>query len=126
MGSPTSRSLAALRKDGWTCYITEKFNTFSKIRIDAFGFGDILACSPTRGIMLVQACAIASQAARIAKIRAEPRHAIWLASKGRIQVMAWGKHGAKGKRKLWTCSTTEITSAPYPENDAAQVPHPQA
>lgn len=49
---PTPRSLEHLRKQGWICHIVEKWipprgeMQFGR-RIDAFGFGDILAMRPT-------------------------------------------------------------------------------
>jgi hypothetical protein len=47
----TQRSLKLLRQNGWTCHIVEKFlpargsMKFPR-RIDAYNFGDILACRP--------------------------------------------------------------------------------
>jgi hypothetical protein len=43
MTSPTKRTLAKLRKEGYLCAIVEKFNRFAGIRQDLFGFIDILA-----------------------------------------------------------------------------------
>ena len=41
--SPTQLSLAKLREEGYTCWITEHWNNWSKTRQDLFGFIDILA-----------------------------------------------------------------------------------
>ena len=96
--SATSASRKHLEADGWTCTAVEQRIPHTFITRDAFGFGDILCCSPTRGIMLVQTTGGLSTSnfhSRIAKIKAEPRAAIWLASNGRIQVHSWqgkGKH----------------------------------
>lgn len=90
-----------LEADGWTVTVVEQRIPHCFITRDAFGFGDLLCCSPTRGIMLVQATGGTSTSnfnARIAKTKAEPRHAIWLASGGRIQVHSWEKRSdTKGR-----------------------------
>jgi len=40
--SPTQLSLAKLREEGYTCWITEHWNNWSKTRQDLFGFIDLL------------------------------------------------------------------------------------
>ncbi len=102
-------SRKALEAAGWTCATVEQTIPHCFIKRDCYGFGDILACSPSRGIMLVQATGHASTSnlhARAAKTRAEPRHAIWLAAGGRIQVHSW-----QGKGSNRVCTVLEITSA---------------
>ncbi len=112
---PFAASLAsrkALEADGWTVTVVEQRIPKCFITRDAYGFGDLLCCSPTRGIMLVQAtggCVSSNFNARIRKIKAEPRHAIWLASGGRIQVHSHEK--AKGTSKR-VCRILEITKDP--------------
>lgn len=101
MTSPTQRTLAELRKIGWTCAIVERWNQYAKIRQDLFGFIDIVAIRPGE-ILAVQACAGASHAARRDKIIAEPKSAQWLAAGGLIEIWSWRKAGERGKRKLWT------------------------
>lgn len=107
--SPTKRSLKLLRDDNWTVQITERWNPFAKVRQDLLGFIDLIAISPTRGIVGVQTTTSANLANRITKIKAEPRAAIWLASGGRIVCHGWSKKGAVGKRKLWECRIVEVT-----------------
>lgn len=41
--SPTQSSLAALRAEGYTCWVVEYFNSFTRRRVDLFGCIDILA-----------------------------------------------------------------------------------
>ena len=98
-----------LESEGWTVATVEQRIPHTFITRDAFGFGDLLCCSPTRGIMLVQVTggkSTSNMHARIAKIKAESRHAIWLASGGRIQVHSW-----QGIGKKRTCRVFEICSA---------------
>ncbi len=95
-----------LTAEGWTCDITEQRVPHCFITKDTYGFADILASSPTRGIMLVQATASGHGQNRAAKVRQEPRHAIWLASGGRIQIHDHVKRAGKKER---VCRILEIT-----------------
>jgi hypothetical protein len=110
--SPTQRSLAHLRKNGWTACVVEKWipprgtMKFGR-RIDAFGFGDILACR--RGepalfgdIALVQTTVMSSMAAHKAKILALSEFQKWKDADGVVVLHGWAKRGPRGKRKLWT------------------------
>jgi hypothetical protein len=108
---PFAASLAsrkALEAVGWTVTVVEQRIPHCFITRDAYGFGDLLCCSPTRGIMLVQAtggCVSSNFNARVAKTLAEPRHAIWLASGGRIQIHSWEKVRGQTPRR---CRILEI------------------
>lgn len=100
-------SIKKLEAEGWTCSVVEQTIPHCFIKRDVYGFADILACSPMRGIMLVQATGGKSTSnfhARVDKLKAEPRHAIWLASGGRIQVHSWEGEGSKRE-----CRILEIT-----------------
>lgn len=101
--TPTQRSLKKLRDDGWTVAITERWNPFAHIRQDLFGFIDLLALSPGRGILAVQTTSGANVAARIDKIKAEPKAAIFKACGGSVVVHGWRKVGPRGKVKHWEC-----------------------
>lgn len=103
----TAASVKMLERDGWTVTKVEQRLPHCFITKDAYGFGDLLCASPTRGIMLVQATAGKSTSngnARIDKIKAEPRAAIWIASGGRIQVHSW-----EDPKTGRFCRVTEIT-----------------
>lgn len=113
----TQRSLKSLRDNGWTACIVEKFlpargdMKFPR-RIDAFGFGDILACRPPtfiagellgeKGIALVQCCPGASHAEHKEKILAIPEFHKWKAAGGLVFLQSWAKQGPRGKAKRWT------------------------
>lgn len=124
MSSPTQRSKAkrkkpfsanrasvkALEADGWTVGVVEQRIPHCFITRDLFGFADLVAMSPTRGIMAVQVTGGTSTSnyhARIRKLREEPRHALWLASRGRIQVHSWEKRAGTKTRE---CRVLEITA----------------
>lgn len=121
MSSPTVRTLKLLRDQGWTCHVVEKYIKFGNMafgrRIDAFGFGDILACHESHvavgfgieksrypQIALVQTCSSSGGdfAERRAKILASKEAGIWMRSGGIILLIGWAKRGPRGKRKLWT------------------------
>ena len=111
---PCQRSLAYLRKAGWTVCIVEKFlparngMPFPR-RIDAFGFADLLACHPhmnrfsyTPGeIALVQTTDASSFSKHKAKILAIPEFQKWKDAGGLVLLHAWGKRGPRGQRKTW-------------------------
>lgn len=120
MASPTARSLAYLRKEGWSAYVVEKFNSFTKRRTDVAGFGDLLAWSPyTCQTALVQVTSTGNLASRRKKILIEcnAEAQTWMeagfGSVGTyyniIILHGWAKRGAKGKRKLWTCKEDLVT-----------------
>jgi hypothetical protein len=97
----TGRAIKELEAQGWTVERVEQKIPHTFISRDCFGFADLLAISPSRGIVLVQVTAGYSASnfnARVAKIKAEPRAAIWLASGGRIWV--WSYEGKGNDREL--------------------------
>lgn len=106
---PFAANLASTKKlqeGGWIVGTVEQRIPHCFITRDLFRFIDLIAMSPTRGIMGVQVTGGASTSnfhARVAKIKTEPLHAIWMASGGRIQVHSW-----EGKGKDRTCRVFEI------------------
>ena len=100
--SPTARTLALLRAQGFTAQVVERWNPHSRTRQDLYGTGDVLAFDQN-GTLLVQACAGASTAARCKKAAANPNLAAWLSERLARQfvVIAWRKIGPRGKRKTW-------------------------
>lgn len=107
-------SMDMLESDGWTCAVVEQVIPHTFLKRDLFSFADILACSPSKGIMLVQVTGGTSTSnfnARVAKVKAEPRHAIWLASGGRIQVHSWEKKAKQKEREVRILEITKETAA---------------
>jgi len=103
MTSPTQRTLARLRKDGWTAQVVERWNPYAHIRQDLFGIIDILAIRKDE-ILGVQATSGSNVPARVKKSLEEGRESLerWLLAGGHYEVWGWAKRGARGKRKLWT------------------------
>lgn len=119
---PTQRSLAYLRKNGWTVCIVEKFlparggMPFPR-RIDAFNFGDLLACRSrhvehdkeggdyiacVKEIALIQTTDHSSFSKHKDKILSIPEFQEWKNAGGITLLHGWGKRGPRGKAKRWT------------------------
>lgn len=106
MSSPTQRSLKELRKAGWLVAVVEKYNSFTKQRMDLWGFGDLLAIKGN-DTMIVQTTSGSNVSKRLEKIASHPclpMAQFWLESPTRrIEVHGWRKVGPRGKRKTWQC-----------------------
>jgi carbonic anhydrase len=100
--SPTQRSLAHLRNEGWTLVaVVEKWNPHARIRQDLFGFIDVLAIR--RGETLaVQACSRGDIANRVRKIAEHPNVAAVREAGWAIHVHGWGKLASSRKVELRT------------------------
>jgi hypothetical protein len=124
MSSPVQRSLAHLRKNGWTACVVEKWlpprgtMKFGR-RIDAYGFGDLLACRRLANhfsdrppwqceIALVQTTTKAHMAEHKAKILAIPEFHKWKEAGGIVLLMGWRKIGKRGQRKTWQVSEESL------------------
>jgi hypothetical protein len=72
------------------------------IKRDAFGWADLLAVHPTKGIALVQVTSGPNLAARVKKARtvSGPLTA-WLVAGGHLYAHGWRKVGPRGERKTW-------------------------
>lgn len=102
MTSPTQRSLAVLRKEGYTAAITEHWNPFAHIRQDLFGFIDIVAIKVGEtGVLGIQTTSQTNSGKRLLKIMNNPITKIWLDSGNRLEIHGWAKMGKRGERKVW-------------------------
>lgn len=122
--TPTARSMANLRKRGFSVDTVERNLRMMgrTIKKDAFGFGDLLAFHPLEGIFLVQATITSEMPRRELKIRGKVYRPTeketkrqkqlriktgeyaraWKIANGKILLHGWAKRGPCGKRKLWT------------------------
>ena len=109
--SPTQRSLEKLRKEGWTCAITERWNAYAKLRQDLFGFIDVLAFRGNE-VLAVQTTSGSNVSARLDKIHGLQSASLWLESPNRkIVIHGWAKRGGRGEVKHWDCR--ELFVAPF-------------
>ena len=102
--SPTQLSLAKLREEGYTCWITEHWNNWSKTRQDLFGFIDILALKGNE-TLAIQTTTATNLNARCKKIADHEnvgavREAGWT-----IHVHGWWQDD---KRK-WNCKVKDVS-----------------
>ena len=102
--SPTQLSLAKLREEGYTCWITEHWNNWSKTRQDLFGFIDILALKGNE-TLAIQTTTATNLNARCKKIADHEnvgavREAGWT-----IHVHGWHQDD---KRK-WHCKVKDVS-----------------
>ncbi len=96
--SPSSRSLAHLRKQGYMAGVVERFIHHIKIRKDLFDCIDIIAISPDE-VLAVQTTSRANVSSRIKKIRELPHYLLLLHCPMRLIVHGWDK-GANGRWRL--------------------------
>lgn len=110
---PGERSLQWFRKQGWWAYSVSRWVSQAGRRIDFGGFADVIAYSPSLGIIVAcQATTTAHQANRLAKILSLDSAGAWLKAGGKIHVHGWGKKGERGKRKLWRLTVTPVLNNP--------------
>lgn len=103
MTSPTARTLEFLRQCAYTVQVVERFNSFSKKRIDLYGVIDICAIRhDQKGVWGIQATSTSNIPARIKKSLEEPRLKIWLEAGNRFSCFGWAKRGKRGEVKKWT------------------------
>lgn len=110
--SPTARTLAALRSDGWTAEVVERWNPYARVRHDLFHIADILA---VRGAetLAVQITSGSNVAGHIAKLNAQAALPLLKAAGWRIEVHGWRKVKLKrgGKAKRWQCRIVNMENA---------------
>ena len=103
-GSPTTRTLALLRKDGWTAAVVEKWNPHARIRQDLFGIIDVLAVrdGDTLGVQCTSASNVSSRVQKITDSDALPRlrEAGWL-----VVVHGWRKN----TKNRWICRAVDLS-----------------
>lgn len=106
--SPTQRTLARLRSEGWTAQVVEHWNAFARRRIDLFGVIDIVAVKPnvTLGI---QTTSISNAATRKHKSLASPGLRAWLEAGNQFAVWGWRKISRGQKRPTWEPRVEVVT-----------------
>ena len=97
MTSPTQRTLAELRKRGYTAEVTERWVPGANIRRDLFGFGDVLGLREAE-VLMVQATSGDNVSKRVTKIAEHPN--VDAVRKAGIRIAVWGwRRNAAGR---WT------------------------
>ncbi len=99
--SPTQNSLAVLRALGYTCWIVEYWNAFTRKRVDLFGCIDIIAIR--EGETLAVQTTTSGVAARVKKITDCEYLPAMRAAGWRVEVHGWRKAPKVkgGKVEVW-------------------------
>ena len=107
--TPTQRTLATLRADGYTAEVVERWNPYARVRHDLFGIVDILAIREGE-TLAVQTTAGSGVSARIAKLTASPALALLATAGWRVQVHGWRRVKLKrgGRATRWDCRIVEM------------------
>lgn len=110
MTSPTQLSLAALRAEGYTAQVVERWNPYARIRQDLFGFVDIVAIRDGETLG-VQTTSASCMSARVRKIADAEHLAVVRAAGWRIEVHGWRKRKVKrdGKAERWRCRVVDVS-----------------
>ena len=98
MSSPLTRSKKALEKDGYHVEKTEHFNSWAKVRIDLWGFCDLLAIRENE-ILAVQTTSASNMSARVKKILGHDNYAKVKAAGIKVRVDGWKKN-KKGRYEI--------------------------
>lgn len=107
--SPTQLTLKYLRSNGYTATVTERWNSFAKIRQDLFGFIDVLAIKRNQ-ILAVQCTSEHNILARIQKVIAMKEAAEWIAAGGSLHFMGWYKSGRFWDARIFIVNRDEVDS----------------
>lgn len=96
--TPTARTLAELRKDGYLAAVVEKWNPHAKIRQDLFGCVDVLGIREGETIA-VQATSGGNVASRVKKMT--DTDALYVMRKAGWTIQVWGwRKGSNGRWAL--------------------------
>ena len=115
--TPTQRTLKALRDQGMTCDVVERFIRRAGqphgVRRDLFHVVDILAMSEDRGFVGVQCFGASGFSEHWRKVTEEYREntRMWLRCGGRLELWGWRKLKVKrgGKAVRWHPRIVEVT-----------------
>ena len=114
--SPTQRTLRALRAQGRLCAVAEKWNPHVGpygIRQDLFGWIDVIALDPQRGIVGIQSCgqSFAEHLRKLLDSDCTEALLEWLRCGGHAELWGWRKVKLKrgGKAQVWRPRVLVIT-----------------
>lgn len=115
---PTQRTIAALRRQGRTVDIAEKWNIAPThpaggFRKDLFGFIDLIVLDPEQGIVAIQSCGQGFKAHvdKIMDSECTENVIEWLRCGGLLELWGWRKVKLRrgGKAMRWKARIADIT-----------------
>jgi hypothetical protein len=102
--TPTARSLAYLRRNGYLAAAVERWIAQVGKKRDLFGVGDLLAVHPKDKVfLLVQVTSLPHVGDRLKRCRARPELAVWLAAGGLFEVHGWSRRCGR-----WECKRVAV------------------
>jgi len=108
--SPTSRTLKLLKEEGYTCQVVEKFNPWAKVRIDLFGFIDVVGMKKGKtGILGIQTTSGSNLSNRIKKAIELPSCRLWLETGNTLEFHGWRKLKNLPGNRQWDCDRRVLT-----------------
>lgn len=97
MPSPTQKSLALLRAQGYTAEVVERWLPRANVRKDLFGFIDLVAMNGDH-LLAVQTTTLSSYQQHVTKLKEkEDFLGTWLESAGKFEMHCWGEGRKAGK-----------------------------
>lgn len=100
MSSPTSHTLAYLRRCGHVAEVVERWLPKVNRKRDLFGCIDIVAVRRGEiGVLAVQATSLSNISARLAKARGQSSLSVWLAAGQRFEVHGWYRRNGRWQVK---------------------------
>jgi hypothetical protein len=109
--TPTARTLALLRREGFIAAPVERWLPAVGRRCDVWGFGDVLAANPAaRVVLIVQATTADHVAARLAKARGRAELAAWLSAGGAFEVHGWRRLGRRWNVRRVAVRTEDLAT----------------
>jgi hypothetical protein len=122
MSSPTARTMALLRREGYVAAACEAWLPAVRRRRDLFGFADVAAVHPhVPGPLLVQTTSAANLSSRRRKVCGSAAARLWLRCGARIELHGWEKTPA-GR---WRCRRQAVRAADLTAVDLTPPPAPR-
>jgi hypothetical protein len=98
--SPTSRTLATLRHDGYLCAVCESWVPRLNIRRDLWGLDVLAIRDDLPGVLGVQCTVASHRSHRVKKLLVLPALRVWLLAGNRAEVWSWSKAPETGHWRL--------------------------
>jgi hypothetical protein len=111
--SPTARTLALLRREGFTAGVVERWLPYAGVRSDLFGCMDLVAVRRHEpGVLGIQATTAANLATRLKKAKQQPELRTWLAAGNQFAVFAWHKREGRWQVKRVSLRAGDLAEVP--------------
>jgi hypothetical protein len=117
--TPTARTLALLRREGYIAAVVERWLPVANVRRDLFDCIDVLGVKPGEPTIGVQATTAGHVAHRLAKAKALPQLRTWLACGHVFEVWGWALRAGR-----WTVRRVAVRGEELQAVEMAPRPRP--